>query len=88
MMATSEGCVEVFCRRDPAMAESRMRARHRTGRHPIHRDVINPAFLDRASYLAETVVSLGVGTVLLEVDTTRDVDRAELLSAVRAALAR
>ena len=65
-----------------------MRARHNTERHPIHRDVINPALLNRASYLAETVVPLGVGSVLLEVDTTRDVDRADLLSAVRAALAR
>lgn len=83
-----EGCVEIFCRCEPTLAESRMRARHSTQRHPIHRDVINPALLDRASYLAETVVPLGVGTALMEVDTTRDVDRAELLSAVRSALAR
>jgi len=37
------GAVEVFCRCDPEVAAARMRGRHATGRHPIHRDVINPA---------------------------------------------
>lgn len=63
-----------------------MRSRHATGRHPIHRDVINPAMLHRATYLAGTVVPLGVGRALIEVDTTEEVDRGRLLAEVRAAL--
>ncbi len=80
------GCVEVFCRCDPPLAEARMRARHAAGRHPIHRDVINPARLERAIYLAETVVLLGVGAALIEVDTTGEVDRLRLLAEVQATL--
>lgn len=82
------GCVEVFCRCDPPLAETRMRARHSEGRHPIHRDVINPALLERAAYLAETVVPLGLGKALIEVDTTDDIDRVQVLSGVRSALDR
>lgn len=81
-----EGCVEVFCRCEPALAESRMRSRHDMGRHPIHRDVINPTLLDRAAYLAETVVPLGVGSGLIEVDTTAEIDRVQLLTEVQTAL--
>jgi predicted kinase len=80
------GCIEVFCHCEPALAESRMRARHDVGRHPIHRDVINPGMLDRAAHLAQTVVPLGLGSVLIEVDSTVGVDRDELISDVRAAL--
>ena len=80
------GCVEVFCRCEPALAESRMRARHELGRHPIHRDVINPALLGRAAHLAGTVAPLGVGVALIEVDTTEGFDRERVLAEVRAAL--
>lgn len=80
------GCVEVFCHCEPALAEARMRARQGVARHPIHRDVINPELLKRAAYLAETVVPLGVGTVLIDVDTTEEVDRERLLAEVRVAL--
>lgn len=80
------GCVEVFCRCEPSLAESRMRARHETGRHPIHRDVINSKMLERATYLAETVVPLGVGSALIEVDTTEGFERERLLAEVQAAL--
>lgn len=62
-----------------------MRARHDLGRHPIHRDVINPAILDRVPHLAETVIPLGVGSALIQVDTTEGFDREELLSDVRTA---
>jgi predicted kinase len=63
------GAVEVFCRCGPQIAESRMRGRHATGRHPIHRDVINPSILERAPMLAASVVPLGLGGALVEVDT-------------------
>ena len=78
--------IEVFCRCDPPLAETRMRGRHDIGRHPIHRDVINPSILERATFLAETVVPLGVGPALIEVDTTEGFDRARLLSDVSAAM--
>jgi len=81
-----EGCLEIFCHCEPQLAEERMRARHHEYRHPIHRDVINPEVLERAAYLARTVVPLGVGVALIEVDTTHDVDRDDLLRRVRAAL--
>lgn len=81
-----EGCIEVFCCCDPALAEARMRARHRQGRHSIHRDVINPSMLERAPHLAETVVPLGVGRALIEVNTTGEIHRTALLSEVQAAL--
>ena len=80
------GCVEVFCRCEPALAEERMRARHGQGRHPIHRDVINPAMLGQAAHLVETVVPLGVGSAVIEVDTTGEVDRQTLLGEVRKAV--
>ncbi len=54
-----QGCIEVFCRCDPGLAEERMRARHREYRHPIHRDVINPEILSRAGHLARNVVLSG-----------------------------
>lgn len=80
------GCVEIFCRCDPALADARMRSRHERARHPIHRDVINPSLLDRAAEVARSVVPLGVGAALIEVDTTGEVDRQQLLTDVRAAL--
>ena len=63
------GAVEVFCRCDPQLAARRMRGRHGTGRHPIHRDVINPSVMDSAAKLAATVTPLRLGAALVEVDT-------------------
>jgi predicted kinase len=74
------GCVEIFVRCEPTLAEERMRARHLEGRHAIHRDVINPSLLDRTAHLVEIVEPLGVGSLLIEVDTTQEVDRAQLLT--------
>jgi predicted kinase len=65
------GAAEVFCRCEPETALRRMRVRHGAGRHPIHRDVINPAILDRVAGLAATVVPLGLGGPLVAVDTER-----------------
>jgi predicted kinase len=80
------GCLEIFCRCVPELAEKRMRARHAQGRHPIHRDVINPAILERVPMLARTVEPLGVGAGLIELDTTSEVDWNGLMRNVRAAL--
>lgn len=81
-----QGCVEIFCRCDPALAETRMRSRHDDGRHAIHRDVINPHLLEQSAQIARSVAPLGVGAALIEIDTTAEVDRAQLLSDVRTAL--
>lgn len=83
-----KGCVEVFCRCDPDLAEQRMRERHGQDRHPIHRDVINPEILKRAAGLVRTVVPLGVGVTVIQVDTTREVDWTRLMNEVRSALSR
>jgi gluconate kinase len=63
------GAVEVFCHCDAQVAARRMRDRHGTGRHPIHRDVINPSLIDQAAALAPTVTPLGLGAALVMVDT-------------------
>lgn len=80
------GAVEVFCYCDQQMAASRMRSRHGTGRHPIHRDVINPSILDRASALAASVTPLGLGAALVQVDTGQPGASARAVAAVTAAL--
>jgi glucokinase len=80
------GAVEVFCRCEPQVAMARMRARHGTSRHPIHRDVINPALLDRAAALAVTVTPLGLGAALVEVDTQQPSAPTTAVTAVTAAL--
>jgi predicted kinase len=82
------GAAEVFCYCDPRLAVSRMRSRHGTGRHPIHRDVINPAILDRAATLAGTVVPLELGAVLVRVDTGQPGASADAVAAVTAGLGR
>jgi predicted kinase len=64
------GALEVFCHCDPELAVERMRARHTTGRHPIHRDMINPGILGGAGRAAATVTPLGLGG-LVTVDTGR-----------------
>jgi predicted kinase len=63
------GAVEVFCRCEPQIAAQRMRARLGAGRHPIHRDVINPSIMDRAAALAASVTPLRLGAALVDVDT-------------------
>jgi len=79
------GAVEVFCHCHGTLAQDRMRARHQAGRHPIHRDVINPAILDRVAELTDTVTPLGLGASLLELDTNADLDRWALVAWVRRA---
>ena len=71
-VAEFAGAAEVFCHCDPALAASRMAARLGAGRHPIHRDVINPAGVGSAAHIAElaaTVTPLRLGGALVEVDT-------------------
>jgi glucokinase len=80
------GAVEVFCRCDPEVAAARMRSRHTAGRHPIHRDVINPALLDQAKAAAATVTLLGLGAALVDVDTQRPDASATAITAVTAAV--
>ncbi len=82
------GAVEVFCRCDPQVARSRMSGRHVTGRHPIHRDVINPSIIDQAATLAAAVIPLGLGATLVEVDTGQPGAPARVVSAVAAAVGR
>jgi glucokinase len=79
------GCVEVFCRCDPDVAEIRMRERA-GARHPIHRDVINPQLLERVADAVRTARPLGVGVALVEVDTTHAVDMDDVLARVKALL--
>ncbi len=82
------GAVEVFCRCDPQVAAARMRSRPGAGRHPIHRDVINPSLLDRAAAVAAAVTPLGLGSALIEVDTQRPGAPATAVTAVAEALSR
>jgi predicted kinase len=81
------GAVEVFCRCDPQLAELRMRGRH-VGRHPIHRDVINPSVMESAAGLAATVTPLRLGAALVEVDTGAPDAPAMAVAAAAAALGR
>jgi len=86
-VAEFAGAVEVFCHCDPPLAAERSLARHGAGRHPIHRDMINPAGVGSAAHLASlaaTVAPLRLGGPLLEVDTGRPGARAEAVAAVRA----
>jgi predicted kinase len=87
-LAAFAGAVEVFCRCPPELAARRMRDRHGVSRHPIHRDVMNPAIADRAFELARTVTPLGLGAALIEVDTSQDKASERAVAAVQAALHR
>src|SRR6266566_7872719 len=80
------GAVEVFCRCDPAVAVRRVRSRHGAGRHPIHRDVSNPSIIAQAAATAATVLPLGLGGPLIEVDTGRPDALAKAITALTAAL--
>jgi predicted kinase len=80
------GWVEVFCRCDPEVAAQRMRARAADARHPIHRDVINPAILDGVADVVASTTALRVtGGSLVEVDTTAHRNESEAVAAIRAA---
>ena len=88
-VAEFNGAVEVFCHCDPELAGSRMAARHGTGRHPIHRDVINPAGAGAPAHvasLAATVTPLGLGGPLVDVDTGAPGAQARAVAAVKAVI--
>jgi predicted kinase len=90
-VAEFAGAIEVFCHCDPALAAARSLARREGGRHPIHRDMINPAGVGSANYiasLAATVTPLRLGGPLIEVDTGRPGAGVAAVAGVRAALAR
>ena len=81
------GAVEVFCHSDPELAAERSLARREAGRHPIHRDMINPGGVGSAAHiesLAATVTPLRLGGPLIEVDTGRPDATADAVAAVRA----
>jgi len=80
------GATEVFCHCDPRLASDRARARIGHGRHPIHRDVINPAMAGRPAELAATVTPLRLGAALIEVDTGAPDATDGAVTAVRSAL--
>lgn len=85
-LAEFAGAIEVFCHCDPRLAGDRAAARIGHGRHPIHRDVINPAMTDRVTYLAASVTPLRLGAALIEVDTGSPEAGDRAVSAVRAAI--
>jgi predicted kinase len=87
-LAVFAGAIEVFCRCEPELALRRMRGRHGVSRHPIHRDVINPAMLNRASELAATVTPLSLGAALVMADTGQPGAIAAAVAGARAALRR
>jgi len=86
-LAEFAGAVEVFCHSDPELAAERSLARREAGRHPIHRDMINPGGVGSADHiesLAATVTPLRLGGPLIEVDTGRPDAAADAVAAVRA----
>jgi predicted kinase len=88
-VAEFAGAMEVFCHCDPSLAASRVTARIGAGRHPIHRDMINPDGVGSAGHiasLAATVTPLGLGGPLVEVDTGPPGAGAAAVAAVRAAI--
>ena len=88
-IAEFAGAVEVFCHCDPDLAAARSVARREGGRHPIHRDMINPGGVGSAAHiasLAATVTPLRLGGPLIEVDTGRPGAPVEAVAAVRAVM--
>jgi predicted kinase len=65
------GAIEVFCWSDPQLVDARMHHRLGAGRHPIHRDMLNPSLIDQAGEFAAAVTPLGLGAALVTVDTGR-----------------
>jgi predicted kinase len=82
------GAAEVFCHCDPELATARMRARLQTGRHPIHRDVINPAMIGYSAGNLPAVQPLGLGGPLVTVDTGRPGAPGRAVSELTSALGR
>jgi predicted kinase len=83
------GAIEVFCHCDPQLAADRTMARRGAGRHPIHRDMINPGGAGASAHiasLAATVTPLRLGGPLIEVDTGQPGASARAVAAVRAAI--
>jgi predicted kinase len=85
-IAEFAGAVEVFCRCDPPLAAARVADRIGNGRHPIHRDVINPALADQIASLASQVTPLRLGGPLIEVDTARPTAAADAAAALGKAI--
>jgi len=85
-LAEFAGATEVFCRCNPRLASDRAKARIGHGRHPIHRDVINPAMAGRPALLAATVMPLRLGATLVEVDTDLPDATGRAIAEVRALL--
>ena len=85
-LAEFAGAVEVFCHCDPQLASDRAGARIGHGRHPIHRDVINPAMASRVALLATSVTPLGLGAALVEADTGLSGAAGRAVAAVLAAI--
>jgi hypothetical protein len=86
-LAEFAGSAEVFCHCDPQVAAHRVSSRHGTGRHPIHRDVINPSGLRQAvAALAASVTPLGLGAALVTVDTVPEGAPATAVARVIAAV--
>ena len=86
-VAEFAGAAEVFCHCDPELAATRSLARREAGRHPIHRDMINPGGVGSAAHiasLAATVTPLRLGGPLIEVDTGRPGAPGKAVAAVRA----
>lgn len=81
------GALEVFCTADPDEVRARMVARHQGERHPIHRDVMNSALIDRAVEVTRTASPLGLGAGLVPVDTMRPDAIERAVAEVRATLA-
>jgi len=86
-VAEFTGSIEVFCHCDPQLAADRVATRIADGRrHPIHRDVINPAMAERVAFLAGTVTPLVLGRALITVDTRRADAWVQAVADVKAAV--
>lgn len=78
-IAEFAGAAEVFCHCEPSLVKQRVAKRLADGRHPIHRDVINPSNIAAMSDAARTTRPLGLGGLLIHVDTGDPVDETELV---------
>jgi predicted kinase len=77
------GWDEVFCHCDPAVAAARAQARVANGRHPIHRDVINPEILGAVAETVEAVTPLQLGGAIVAVDTDGSTPVAAIVQQLR-----
>lgn len=77
------GWYEVSCTCAPELALRRMRDRLVTGRHPVHRDAINPGILASADQAMAVTAPLGCSSNQQTIDTAATID----LDAVIRALA-